>query len=167
MFSILNLFSRKAGVTPDEIHLKFFFTKHFENDENQLTSQKTELSANFKNKEIIYIEGIIIENAFYNNLDGKIYDNLEENKNTTTSQRCPIMGITYEMPYNKKDNSSIDMDVSFEDEIIQIPIYCRDDNNDDEEFENVEPVGHIELPYDNSFNEDYWISKGIKISSEY
>ncbi len=167
VFSVLNLFSRRAGVTPDEISLKFFFTKYLPEDHDQLLANKAEISAQFKNKDIVFIEGLVIENAYYNNKEGKIYDNTSENNNKNCCERCPIMGVTYEMPYIKKDQSSFDQDISDDEETINVPIFCRDDNNDDEEFENVEPAGVIEVIFDNIYNEDFWITKNVRISSEY
>jgi hypothetical protein len=167
IFSVLNLFARRAGVTPDEINLKFFFTKHLPENHDILIASKAEIASQYKNKEIVFIEGLAIENAYYHYKEGKIYDNSSENKNEHCSQRCPIMGVTYEMPFSKKDHSSFEEDIADGEEAINVPIYCRDDNNDDEEFENVEPAGIIELIFDNIYNEDFWITKGIRISSEY
>lgn len=167
IFSVLNLFARRAQVTPDEIHLKFFFTKYFPENYEQLITNKEELIKQFKNEDIIFIEGLVIENAYYNHKEGKIYDNNSENKSENCGQRCPILGITYEMPFVKKDQSSFDQDIDDGEEAINIPIYCRDDNNDDEEFENIDPAGFIELIFDNIYNEDYWITKNIRITSEY
>ncbi len=167
IFSILNMFSRKANVTPDEITLKFFFTKFNSNQLDKFLLEKRDISLQYKEKDIIYVDGIIIENAFYNYKEGKIYENTNENKSENTSERCPIMGITYELPFAKKDQSFEELENSIEEETIQIPIYCRDDNNDIEEFENIEPVGFIDLIYDNNFNEDFWITKNIRITSEY
>lgn len=167
IFSILNLFSRKASVTPDEIQLKFFLTRYFSENEQELVSEKNENPGLYKNKDVIFVDGLVIENGFYNFREAKIYDNIAENKSTHISERIPIMGITYELPFIKKDQSSFDADLSIEDESIKVPIFCRDDNNNDEEFENVEPVGFIDLSYDNLYKEDYWITKGIILTSKY
>lgn len=167
IFSVLNMFSRKANVTPDNIHLKFFFTKYYPHHSERLLSEKRDISMQHKDKDIVYVDGIVIDNAFYNCKEGKVYENIQENKSENTSEKCPIMGITYELPFVKKDQSFEEQENSFEEETISVPIYCRDDNNDDEEFENIEPVGHIDLTFDNNFNEDFWITKNIRISSEY
>lgn len=167
IFSILNLFSRKESVTPDQIQLKFFFTKYYPEKHDMLIVNKKDLVTQNKNKEIIFIEGLIMEYAFYHLKEGKLYDNTSENNNEFCSEKCPIMGITYEMPFINKDQSDIEEDVSEEEETVRVPIFCRDDNNDDEEFENIDPAGNIDLVYDNLYNEDYWITKGIRISSEY
>lgn len=167
IFSVLNMFSRKANVTPDDIHLKFFFTKFYPQHSERFLEEKKDIEMQYKDKDIIFVDGIVIENAFYNYKEGKIYENIEENRSENTSEMCPIMGITYELPFVKKDQSFEEQENSMEEETISVPIYCRDDNNDDELFENVEPVGHIELIFDNNFNEDFWITKNIRISSEY
>ncbi len=45
IFCVMNLFSRKAGVTPDEIVLKFFLTKYFPDNEETLLANKNNIKS--------------------------------------------------------------------------------------------------------------------------
>jgi hypothetical protein len=185
LFSIINFFAKKCDVTPEYINLKFFVTKYFKGEDlfNMTLFNKEknyenimEMSKAHGNKEIIFIDGFSLENAFYDVRNHRLLEQqslktvmsyrsinlLTEEDKKTHINLCglSIIGITYDLIEDKKNLDNEDDDTGNELKTLSIPIYDADQSN---RYENIEPIGYIDMKYDQPRKEDFWISKGVKI----
>jgi hypothetical protein len=147
LFTILLSFSRLLDKSPEKINLKLIITN--------------EDKAYISSKDTIYVSGLNLKNGFYNN---KMLINIEN----INECNLPVVGITYSLPdvVTEEQEEEIEYEETEEKEIhktIWVPIYNREINDT---FEKIEPLEFIEIKFDSSYSENFWISKGVKIVLE-
>jgi energy-coupling factor transporter ATP-binding protein EcfA2 len=170
LYSIVFYFAKKASVSPELIKIKFFLTKYNTKEEmDQNEEYVKDLSASFKFRDIIYCQGFVIENAFLQ--EETLYLTDKKGDNMNLYDQLPLVGISYEIiGEDEKPEEEEEDDENEEDEIsnevkkINIPIYERENHG---MFENVEPLGYLEMNYESKYKEEYWITKATRISMDF
>jgi len=173
LFSVLMTFSRKTGISPEKLKLKFLMTNYFSTDEleNNPNDLESIISLN-DGRDVILCSGFIIENAEIerNNLT---LNNLMEKE---SYRSCPIIAITYMEEDSKTNNGETfvnEYEESYSDtednlptyKILNVSIYDRVDPS---QFTVSEAIGHVEIKYDSSiYKEDFWITKGVRITFDF
>jgi hypothetical protein len=169
IYAVNFFFTKKSGISPENIKLKFFMTKFFSKEELSLDEiSLKEQSLLCKGRDIIYCNGFVLENAFLKIEDLCLVDEKDPNSKVLFEQ-LPLIGITYEVigedanvpEVEEKEEEDEEEEIVEKYKIIHVNIYDRENPL---LFENIENLGSLELNYDASNKEEYWISKAVKIS---
>jgi hypothetical protein len=133
--NLQSYFAKKHNVNADHIKLKFSLEKTHTIDFMD------------KKSDSIYIDGLSIENVDFDVDKGII--------------TCPQGKSSQILPLVRISITRIDEEEEENLEEISSPIY---ESQFKDVYENVEPFGYINLPYDYPKKEDFWLAKGVKIS---
>jgi len=172
LFSILIHFSRKAGVSPEKLKLKFFLTNFYSSEELQASKSLVEkIISDNGGKDCVFCSGFTIENAEIEMKQLSLVNCNERESNGL----CPIIAISYgENEVNPVDqnipeeenNLSVELDSSTPNfRNINIPIYGRVDSVT---FSHLEAIGYVDVKFDDTlYKEDFWITKGVMITPDF
>ena len=85
----------------------------------------------------------------------------------------PLVGISYEIvgedekPEEEEEEDEEEVEeAEIQNQVkkINIPIYEREDHGT---FENIEPLGYIEMNYESKYKEEFWITKATRITLDF
>ena len=144
---------------------------HTKEELDQNEEYVKDLSASFKYRDIIYCQGFLVENAFLQEETLYLTDKKENNLNLY--DLMPLVGVSYEIvgedekheEEEEEDEEEVEeAEIQNQVKKINIPIYEREDHWT---FENIEPLGYIEMNYESKYKEEYWIMKATSITLDF
>ena len=173
-----------SKITPDRVTLKFIYTKYkafkdFSSNEKVLKHYR-----NIYKNEIIWVDGLVLNNAFISE-NGKIK---LDNKENNVKNRMNVVGITYtieqyfEENISESESNSVDGDEeeseskenenileekkNIIDKKIKIYIYGNDAQCLNNKYYDNEAIGFMEFESDEKFEKDFIYENNIKITVE-
>ena len=172
-----------SKITPDRIMLKFIYTK-FKTYEDLSSNEKSmKYYKNLYKNEIIWVDGLMLNNANINEFGTIIINNKQKNQ----KNKMNIVGITYNVEQffenNNDESESVSLDEEDEensefkdkeseeqlfknDYKIKVYIYGNDSQCLTNKYYDNEAIGFIEFETEKNYEQDFIFENDVRITIE-